>query len=173
MWRGTEEGYVSAIGSDHATSARELKEPGWQNIFVGPNGRSIPFGAPSLETLMPLVYGEGVARRGLPIWWMARVLSENPARILGLYPRKGVIQPGSDADLLIIDPNAERTVRAAELKGKAGYTPYEGWKVKGQPWMTMLRGRILLNQGKLEQKPGYGQFLPAGGPVPPIAGRVR
>ena len=172
MWRGVEEGFVSAIGSDHAPAAREAKEPGWQNIFVGPEGRPIPFGAPSIETLVPLVYSEGVAKRGLPLWWMARVLAENPARIFGIYPRKGVIRPGSDADLLIIDPDAEVTVRAADLQGNAGYTPYEGWTLKGRPWMTMLRGRVLLNQGTLAQQPGYGQFLPAGGPIPPVAGRV-
>ena len=172
LWRGVQEGFVSTIGSDHAPAAREAKEPGWQNIFVGPEGRPIPFGAPSIETLVPLVYSEGVAKRGLPLWWMARVLAENPARLFGIYPRKGVIQPGSDADLLIIDPDAEVTLRAADLHGNAGYTPYEGWTIEGQPWLTMLRGRVLLNQGTLAQQPGYGQFLPAGGPIPPVAGRV-
>ena len=172
LWRGVQEGFVSAIGSDHAPAAREAKEPGWRNIFVGPEGRPIPFGAPSIETLVPLVYSEGVAKRGLPLWWMARVLAENPARLFGIYPRKGVIQPGSDADLLIIDPDAEVTLRAADLHGNAGYTPYEGWTIKGRPWLTMLRGRVLLNQGTLAQQPGYGQFLPAGGPIPPVAGRV-
>ena len=168
LWQGTESGYISTIGSDHAPAPRELKEPGWQNIFIGPDGKPIPHGAPSLETLVPLMYSEGVAKRGLPIWWMARVLAENPARIFGLYPRKGVIQPGADADLLIIDPEAETTVRAADLHSNSGYTPYEGWKMRGHPWMTLLRGRVLLNhQGKLEQQPGYGQFLPADGPTPP------
>jgi dihydropyrimidinase len=104
---------------------------------------------------------------------MARALAENPARIFGLYPRKGTIQVGSDADLLILDPVPKRTIRAAEHYSKTGYTLFEGWEVHGQPWMTLLRGRILLNQGTLEQQPGYGQFLPAGSPLPPIAGRVK
>ncbi len=173
MWEGSEQGYISAIGSDHSPGPPERKQGGWSNIFRSPDGQPIPFGAPSIETLVPLVYSEGVAKRGLPLSWMARVLSENPARIFGLYPRKGVIQPGSDADLLIIDPNAETTIEAAAHKGRSGFTPYEGWKLKGKPWMTLLRGRVLLNQGKLEQQPGYGTFLPAGGPTPPIAGRVR
>lgn len=172
LWRGAAEGYISAIGSDHSPAPRERKEPGWQNVFVGPDGQPIPFGSPAVETLVPLVYSEGVARRGLPIWWMARVLAENPARIFGIYPRKGVIRPGSDADLLIIDPEADTTVRATALHGNAGYTPYDGWTLKGRIWLTMLRGRVLLNQGRLEQQPGYGQFLPAGSPAPPIAGRV-
>ncbi|MBI4200655.1 MAG: amidohydrolase family protein [Chloroflexi bacterium] len=172
MWQGSRDGYISNVASDHAPHARERKEPGWQNIFVGPDDQSIPQGAPSMETMVPLMYSEGVVKRGLPIWWMARVLSENPARIFGLYPRKGVIQPGADADLLIIDPNAERTIRARALHSTTGYTPYEGWTVKGQPWMTLLRGGVLLNQGELEQKPGYGRFMTGGPPTPPIAGSV-
>jgi dihydropyrimidinase len=173
MWEGTEQGYISAIGSDHSPSLPEQKEAGWKNIFRNPEGQPIPFGAPSIETLVPLMYSEGVAKRGMPLWWMARVLAENPARIFGLYPRKGVIQPGSDADLLIIDPEAEVTIQAKNHFSTTGFTPYEGWKLKGKPWMTLLRGRVLLNQGKLERQAGYGTFVPAGGPTPPVAGRVR
>ncbi len=126
-----------------------------------------------METFVPLVYSEGVVKRGLPITWMARVVAENPARMFGIYPRKGVIKPGADADLLIIDPKAKTTIRAADHHGKAGMTPFEGWDVQGCPWMTLLRGRVLLNQGKLEQNSGYGQFLPSGDPVPPVAGRAN
>lgn len=172
LWEGSAQGYISTIGSDHSVHPKEGKDKGWDNIFVGSDGQPVPFGAPSLETLVPLAYSEGVVKRGLPIWWMARTLAENPARIFGLYPRKGVIRPGSDADLLIWDPNAERTIHAADHFGRAGFTPYEDWKVHGAPWMTLLRGKVLLKDGRLEQEPGYGQFLPAGGPVPPIAGRV-
>ena len=173
MWEGSEHGYISAVASDHAPGPPARKEGGWDNIFRRPDGQPIPFGAPSIETLVPLMYSEGVVKRGLPLSWMARVLAENPARIFGLYPRKGVIQPGSDADLLIIDPDAETTIQATEHTGNSGFTPYEGWTLKGIPWMTLLRGRVLLNRGKLEQQPGYGTFLPAGSPIPPIAGRVR
>jgi dihydropyrimidinase len=119
------------------------------------------------------MYSEGVIKRGLPIWWLARALAENPARIFGLYPRKGTIRVGSDADLLILDPEPTRPIRAAEHFSNTGYSLFEGWEVHGTPWMTLLRGRVLLNQGKLEQQPGYGQFLPAGSPLPPIGGRVN
>ncbi len=172
LWQGTAQGYISTIGSDHAAHPQEAKEHGWENVYVGPDGQSVPFGAPSLETLVPLMYGEGVARRGFPLWWMARVMAENPARIFGIYPRKGVIRPGSDADLLIWDSDAEHTIHGADLLGRAGFTPYEGWQVRGKPWMTLLRGKVLLQDGKLEQQPGYGRFLPAGSPMPPIAGPV-
>jgi dihydropyrimidinase len=172
LWRGTAEGYVSAIVSDHSPKLPADREPGWTNIFLKPDGKPVPSGTPEIETLVPLVYSEGVIKRGYPLTWMARVLAENPARMFGLYPRKGVLQAGADADVLIMDPAARVTIRAADHRGKTGMTPFEGWDVQGRPWMTLLRGRVLLNQGTVEQKPGYGQFLPRGLPMPPIAGRV-
>jgi dihydropyrimidinase len=173
LWGGLAGGYISTVGSDHAPRRKETKEPGWKNIFLDPTGHPIPFGAPSIETMVPLMYSEGVVKRGLPLPWMARVLAENSARIFGLYPRKGAIRVGADADLLIIDPEPEWTMTAADLLGIAGMTLYEGWKMRGRPWMTLLRGEMLLNQGRLEQGPGYGQYLHRGGPVPPIGGPVR
>ncbi|MBI4200694.1 MAG: amidohydrolase family protein [Chloroflexi bacterium] len=171
MWRGLEHGYISVVASDHAPKHKEDQEHGWQNIFMNPQGGRVPLGSPNVQTMVPLAYSEGVVKRGLPITWIARALAENPARIFGLYPRKGAIRPGSDADLLIIDPEPEYIVRAVDLQGNSKYNPYEGWKLKGRPWMTLLRGKVLLSQGKLEQRAGYGQFLQAGSPHPPIAGR--
>ena len=122
---------------------------------------------------MPLAWSEGVAKRGLPVTWMARVLAENPARIFGLWPRKGAIRPGADADLTIWDPAPEWTIQQSQHLGIAGFTPYEGWRVRGKPWTTLVRGQVLLNPaGELEQKPGYGRYLPRRGPTPPIAGAV-
>ena len=172
MWEGSALGDISNVGSDHSPAAKERKEPGWDNVFIGPDERPIPFGAPSLETVVPLMWSEGVVKRGLSPSWFARVLAENPARIFGLYPRKGTIQPGADADLLIIDPDASWTVAATDLHGNAGYTPYEGWEIRGRPWMTLSRGQVLLNGGALERAPGHGQFLAATGPRPPLAGAL-
>jgi dihydropyrimidinase len=173
LWQGSAAGHIATIGSDHAPRSQAAKAAGWKNIFVDDEGRSVPFGAPSIETLVPLVYSEGVVKRGLPPSWMARVLAENPARIFGLYPRKGVIRPGADADFLIIDPEATQTIRAADHHGMAGWTLYEGWPLRGRPWMTLLRGQVLLDQGRLQQAPGYGRYLARTGPVPPLAGAVR
>lgn len=172
LWRGLAQGYTSIIASDHAPHPPELKKLGWDNIFVTPEGASVPFGSPGVETIVSLMYSEGVVKRGLPIWWLARVMSENPARIFGLYPRKGTIQVGSDADLLIMDPGGDRVITAQDHQSNAGYTLFEGWQVTGRPWMTLLRGQVLLNQGKLEQKPGYGRFLECEGPRVPIGGPV-
>jgi dihydropyrimidinase len=169
MWAGLAGGYIHTVASDHAPRPPRFQEPGRTNIFVDAQGKPIPFGAPSLETLAPLVYSEGVARRGLPLSWMARVLAENPARIFGLFPRKGAIRVGADADLTIWDPAAEWTIEQRQHLSVAGYTPYEGWRVRGRPWMTLVRGHVVLNpDGALEQKPGFGHFLPEAPPIPPV-----
>jgi dihydropyrimidinase len=173
LWQGTEQGFIATVASDHSPRVPSAKEPGWKNIFVDAEGRPIPFGAPSLETLVPLMYSEGVVKRGLPITWLARVLAENPARIFGLYPRKGSIRVGADADLTIWDPDGETTIEAVQHLGIAGFTPYEGWTVRGRPWMTLVRGQVMLNERRLEQKPGYGRYLSRTSPQPPLAGAVR
>jgi dihydropyrimidinase len=172
LWQGLAQGHIAVVASDHAPRPPSVKEPGWKNIFVDPSGAPIPFGTASVETMVPLMWSEGVAKRGLPPTWMARVLAENPARIFGLYPRKGTIRPGADADLLLIDPDVEWTIRAADHHGIAGSTCWEGWQGRGRPWMTLLRGRVLLDQGRLWQTPGYGRFLPRTGWAPPLAGAL-
>ena len=173
LWGGLAQGSIAAVASDHSPRARALKEPGWKNIFQDDRGNVIPFGSPGLETLVPLVYSEGVVARGFPLTWMARVLAENPARMFGLHPRKGAIRPGADADLLIWDPDAEGEIRVADHRGMAGWTLYEGRKTRGRPWMTLLRGEVLLDRGQLRQQPGFGRFLHRGAPLPPLAIPVR
>ncbi len=171
LWAGLAAGSIATVASDHAPRPPQMKEPGRANIFVDPQGKPIPFGAPSLETLAPLVYSEGVAGRGLPLPWMARVLAENPARIFGLFPRKGAIRIGADADLTLWDPAAEWTIQQRQHLSVAGYTPYEGWPVRGRAWMSLVRGQVVLNPaGDLEQKPGFGQYLTEGPPTAPVSG---
>ena len=170
LWRGSAEGHIATVASDHSPRRKALKEPGWKNIFVDGEGKPIPFGSPSVETLVPLMWSEGVVKRGLSPTWMARVLAENPARIFGLYPRKGAIRVGADADLTLIDPDAETTIQVADHHGIAGWTLYEGWRARGRPWMTLLRGQVLLNQGRIEPRPGSGRYLARTGPVPPLGG---
>jgi dihydropyrimidinase len=172
LWEGLRQGFISCVGSDHAPAAPAVKERGWQNIFVAPDGAPIPFGSPGIETLVPLMYSEGVVQRGLPIWWLARALSENPARVFGIYPRKGAIRVGSDADLLIWDPEGSQVIRAADLVSRTGYSLFEGLEVQGQAVMTLLRGKVLLDRGELRQEPGYGTFIPATTPLPPLGGAL-
>lgn len=168
LWQGLVDGSISCVGSDHSPHPKELKERGWDNVFYQPDGSPVPFGSPGIETILRVVYSKGVAERGLPLQWLARVMSENPARIFGLYPRKGVIQVGSDADLTIIDPNREGIISVDRLLGKAGYTPYDGWKLRGSLVMTLLRGRVLMEESRILPQPGYGQFLESTGAATPV-----
>jgi len=172
MWRGVRQGWIPIVASDHSPHPPELKEPGWQNIFYNDDGAPIPFGAPSAETIVPLMYAEGVVKRGLPVWWLARVMAENPARMFGLYPRKGVIAVGSDADFTVIDPTGTTVVAAERMHSRTGYTPYEGWMLSGAPALTMVRGRVVLQDGQVRQQPGFGGYLPAGTLLPPVYGPV-
>lgn len=153
LWTGIARGWIPVLGTDHASYPLDAKEVGKRDIFQA------PFGAPGVETLVPLAFNEGVIRRGLSPSWMVEVLSENPAKIFHLYPKKGCLQPGSDADLVVIDPDKRVVLEAQNLHQAAGYTLYEGWEVQGWPVLTMVRGRVLLKDGELMQGPGFGQFL--------------
>jgi dihydropyrimidinase len=168
LWAGLAQGPIAAVASDHSPRPKAMKESGWKNIFQDEKGTVVPFGSPGLETLVPLVYTEGVVKRNLPLTWMARVLGENPARMFGLHPRKGSIRVGADADFLIWDPTAKGEIHVADHHGIAGWTLYEDWKTTGRPWMTLLRGQTLLENGQVRQKPGFGQFLHRGSPLAPI-----
>ena len=172
LWGGLQGGHISIVASDHSATHKEKKESGWDNVFQDAQGNTVPFGSASVETMLPLMYSEGVVKRGMSITWIARALAENPARVFGLYPRKGTISIGSDADLLLIDPDYERTITASDLKTNAGLTLYEGWGQKGRPWMTMVRGQVVMKEGEILQKPGYGEFVACGGPNAPLGGPV-
>lgn len=170
MWRGLIQGLIPVVASDHSPHDPALKALGSENIFYLADGASVPFGMPGAETLLPVLYSEAVSKRGLPLSWLARVLCENPARIFGLYPRKGVIAPGSDADLTIIDPRHRVTIGAERLHSRTGYSIYEGHELQGFPVLTLLRGRPLLKDGTIQQPEGYGRYLPAGPSLPPVLG---
>lgn len=90
---------------------------------------------------------------------LVKVLSENPAKIFGLYPKKGTLRVGSDADLMILDPKQTHVIEAKNQHGKSDFTLYEGWKCRGKAILTMQRGKIVFEDGKLHTKPGEGAFL--------------
>jgi dihydropyrimidinase len=91
---------------------------------------------------------------------MVEVMATNPARIFGLYPRKGTIAPGSDADLVLIDPAARKTISVASMHMQVHYSPYDGWDLIGLPVTTISRGTILVENGTFVGPPGHGKFLP-------------
>jgi dihydropyrimidinase len=170
MWRGLAEGWIPIVASDHSPHDPDLKRLASDNVFRLPDGRSVPFGMPGAETMVPVLYSEAVLKRGFPLSWLARVLSENPARLFGLYPRKGIIAPGADADLTVLDPQRTVTIAAENMHSRTGYTIYEGKVIQGWPVLTLLRGSVLLDDGVLKQPAGFGSYQPAGGFQPPLLG---
>ena len=118
--------------------------------------------------MLPLLHSEGAVRRGLGPEWLAWVSSEGPARMYGLYPHKGVIQVGADADLVVLDPGRTVSVDPADLHSAADYTPYSGWKINGWPTLTIVGGEILVRDGQRTRGPGKARFLPR----PRLSGRI-
>ena len=117
-------------------------------------------GMPGLETLLPLTYTRGVLGGRLSIEEMCMKLSTNPARIMGLAPRKGAIQIGADADLAIIHPTRTHTVDPATMETNADWSPYEGWELAGFARTTISRGEIIVDDYRVVGRAGRGQWLP-------------
>ncbi|MGE5620504.1 MAG: dihydroorotase [Sphingomonadaceae bacterium] len=153
LWTGLDRNVIATVASDHTAYTREMKEAGWTNIFQA------PFGVPGTETMLSLMHTEAVVKRGLPITILPRLLSENPAKLFGLYPRKGVLEVGSDADLAIFDPDREVTITGSILHTKADFTPFEGRKVRGWVTSTLVRGQPVVLEGRLAELPPHGVFL--------------
>lgn len=129
------------------------------------NFTKTPGGLPGVETLLPLMYTTFHKEVGLPR--LVQMLSENPARLFGLYPRKGVIQPGSDADIVIYDPSGKTPIHYEDLHYVAQYNPYEGMAVQGRVRTVLSRGEVIVNEGELLAQPGRGMFLPGGPSLDP------
>jgi len=154
LWRGLRDGAVDIVTSEHAPGTRAEKEPGWKDIWKAWGG------VPAIETMLPILLSEGVNKHRITLPTFQRVCCENPARIFGFYPRKGVIREEADADLVIVDLKLRRKVKAADLHQKVDWTPYEGWVLKGWPVLTMRRGEILFQDNEVLAKPGAAEFLP-------------
>lgn len=154
LWKGLRDGTIDMVTSEHAPGERAEKEVGWTDIWKAWGG------VPSIETMLPVLLSEGVNKRRISLTALQRVCCENPAKVFGLYPRKGVIQKGADADLVIVDLKIRRKVRAEDLHYKVGWTPYEGWTFRGWPMMTIRRGEPLYEDEQVIGKPGAAEFLP-------------
>ncbi|MFQ5871356.1 MAG: amidohydrolase family protein, partial [Candidatus Geothermarchaeales archaeon] len=127
---------------------------GWSDIWEAWGG------VPGVETMLPLMLSEGVSKGRITIERLCQVLSTSPAKIFGLYPRKGAVAIGSDADLVLVDPKLEKKVKGDDLHSKCGWSPYEGVIFKGWPVLTMVRGEVIMEDGQVIGKPGHGRFVP-------------
>jgi dihydropyrimidinase len=154
LWEGLKDGEVSVISTDTCTFTREQKAM-WAGDWT-----KIPMGMPGLETLLPVAYTHGVLDKKISLEEMCQKLSTNPAKIMGLYPRKGAIEIGSDADLAIIHQTATRTVSCDTMETNADWSPFDGWDLAGFSRTTLSRGEVIVDDYKVVGKEGRGQWLP-------------
>jgi dihydropyrimidinase len=152
VWRALADGTLDTVGTDHVpyTRARKL-EPGL-------SFDKIPPGVSNLETLLPMLYSEGVRKERLSIERLVDVLATRPARIAGMTT-KGEIAVGMDADLVLLDPMKTRIVHASEMHSACDYDPYEGWEVTGWPRTVLLRGEVAYDKGEIRAAAGAGRLV--------------
>jgi len=151
MWEGIRQGIVTNLGSDHAPCALSHKEEFW----------SATVGVAGIETMLPIMLSEGVNKDRITFEKLVEILCYNNAKQFGLLPRKGTISVGSDADIVIVDMNKKVKVTAGTLHHISDFTLYEGWEITGWPVLTMVRGEVVMEDGEITGKPGYGNYIPA------------
>ncbi len=176
VWTGLRNGTFQVFSSDHAPyrfDASGKLPKGDKTTF-----KEIANGVPGIELRLPLLFSEGVGQGRLDLNAFVALTATNHAKLYGLYPKKGTIAVGSDADIAIWDPERETTITAGMLHDNVGYTPYEGRRLRGWPVTVLSRGRIVVEDGKLAAARGSGAFLPCalseaakplGAPVPELA----
>jgi dihydropyrimidinase len=154
LWKGLNDGEVCVISTDTCTFTREQKAM-WKGDWT-----KIPMGLPGLETLLPVVYTHGVLAGRMTLEQYVAKLCTNPAKIMGLFPQKGVLAPGSDADVVIFDPEKRITVDHEQMEGGADWSPYQGWPLAGFAETTFSRGRKIVADYKFVGENGWGRWLP-------------
>lgn len=160
IWRLMSEGELQTIGTDHCPFYfRGQKELG-RACFT-----DIPGGLPGIETRLALIYTAGVASGKISLNHWVDLCCTAPARIFGLYPRKGTLMPGADADLVLFDPHKKMTITRDQLHENVDYTPYENFPLQGYPIMTLTKGIVMVNDGRFSGPEGKGQYLERGDPL--------
>lgn len=153
MWSQLMEGKIETIGSDHGGHLKENKEKGWKDIWQAGNG------ALGLETSLPIMLTEGVGKGRITMEKLVEVMCENPAKLFRIYPQKGSLQVGADADVVIVDMEYEYTVDASKFQSYQKHGPFDGFQIKGAPIMTLVRGSVVADQGEVLGRPGDGRMI--------------
>lgn len=149
LWEGIKQGEISCVGTDHSAKPKHAKTKDiWTSMLSGPG----------LETMLPVMITEAT-KRHISLTKISEVCSYNTARIFDLFPDKGMIAPGCDADLVVVDVDKELEIKAENLRSISGFTQFEGKKARGWPILTMLRGKVIYENGNLVEK-GWGKFVP-------------
>nr|WP_326185608.1 dihydropyrimidinase [uncultured Oscillibacter sp.] len=156
LWKALRRGEIQTISTDHCSFTLAQKDAG-RGDFT-----KIPGGLPGVETRGELIYSYGVATRRISLGRMCRALSENPARLYGLFPRKGQLRPGSDADIVVYDPGASHVIRADDCVANVDYNPYEGFVTAGGIRQVWLRGSLAVEGGKVLDETPQGRYMVRG-----------
>lgn len=153
LWKGLSTGAIDMVATDHCPFTRDQKR--WAGSFL-----ELPYGLPGVETLLPLLVSDGVLQRRISLEQLVQLASAGPAKALGIYPRKGAIAVGSDADLALIDLAKEWTITTDALHMHTDFNPYEGRRIVGRPVMTLSRGRIVFADNEFRGEAGWGRYIP-------------
>jgi len=153
LWAGLNQGLVQVVATDHCPFRWEQKLMGKDDFSKIPNGH------PAIENRMELLFSEGVSKGRISLNKFVEVASTNAARIFGLFPAKGTLAVGSDADILLLDPNEKHTISAATHHMNVDYSAYEGWELTGKVKTVLLRGQVAVTDNACHVKKGYGRFV--------------
>lgn len=153
LWNAIRKGNIQTISTDHCSFTVAQKQAGIKDFT------KIPCGMPGVENRPVLMYSSGVVERGLPLELMCRLLSENPAKLYGIYPQKGVLAPGSDADIVVWDPDKSWVISKENQKANTDYSPFEGMKVQGMAEKVFLRGQLVAEHGTVVREK-LGTYIP-------------
>ena len=154
-WSCLQKGIINTIGTDHVANMLNTKKGRNEDIW------SAASGFPGIATMLPVLLSKGVNEGRINLNKVVELTSYNTARIFGMYPRKGNIFRGSDADLTIVDLELEQKVTPELLQSNSDYTIYDGWKMRGWPILTMVRGKVVMENGQVNTDTlGFGEFIP-------------
>ena len=154
LWDAVRTDVLSAISTDHCAFLLDGQKTLGKDDFS-----KIPNGAPGLEDRLKMIHHFGVNEGRITLNRMVNLLSTSPAKLFGLYPRKGTIAPGSDADIVVFDPNRKTIISAMTQHSKSDYNLYEGTEVTGDVDVTLIRGTVVVENGVLQVEPGFGRFV--------------
>ena len=153
LWQGMRDGIVTCCGSDHSTvvpKQDKVKDDIWS---------AVP-GFPGMGMLLPIMLSEGYHKGRISLQQLSKVLTQNNAQVYGIYPRKGTIRVGSDADLALVNLDEERVVTPEYMRSAADWGLYDGWNIKGWPTMTIVRGEVVMDQGEIVGNEDHGEYVP-------------
>lgn len=156
LWAGLRQGLVNVVGTDHCPFSWDQKLLGKDNFAKIPNGH------PAIEHRMEIMYSEGVHKNRISLSKFVEVTATNPAKIFGMYPKKGTIAVGADADVVVFDPHKKHVISKDSHHMNVDYSSYEGWNLTGKTETVLLRGEVAIENGECKLSPGFGQFVKRG-----------